>query len=180
MHSETPLFLPSKTKGVTQIIRLHFKNVVEEVAYTWFNRLDCCSLYGGQRLFALPCSCLPKTLPKQSLILLQILFNTDLDFTDNERDYILKAKDENKLDELFRMLFIKQCNKLNDILPELFEKTDDYSSELLLTISFTDKDGVVYHLTHDIEEGDFTEQVQIIGWLYQYYNSEPKDKVLRH
>lgn len=76
--------------------------------------------------------------------------------------------------------FIKQCNKLNDVLPELFEKTDNYT-ELLLTLSFTDTDSVVYHLVHDIPEDDFNVekegQVQIIGWLYQYYNSEPKDKV---
>ncbi len=82
----------------------------------------------------------------------------------------------NKLDELFRMLFIKQCNKLNELLPELFEKTNDYT-EYLLNISFTDKDGIVAHLVTDIEEKDFTEAVEIIGWLYQYYNTEPKEQV---
>ena len=86
------------------------------------------------------------------------------------------------------MLFIKQCNKLHELLPELFEATSDYT-ELLLTLSFTDKDGVVYHLTHDIPESDFDiahtdengktpGQVEIIGWLYQYYNTEPKDEVI--
>ena len=104
-------------------------------------------------------------------------FDTDLEFTSYEQDRIIKLKDDNKLDELFRMLFIKQCNKLHDVLPELFEKTDDYS-ELLLTVSFTDSDGVLYHLVHDIEEDDFNVekegQVQIIGWMYQFYNIEPK------
>ena len=79
------------------------------------------------------------------------------------------------------MLFIKQCNKLHDILPELFEKTDDYS-ELLLTISFTDKDGVVYRLVHDIDEDDFNVekegQVEIIGWMYQYYISKKHDEII--
>lgn len=78
------------------------------------------------------------------------------------------------------MLFIKQCNKLNEILPELFEKTEDYT-ELLLNISFTDAEGVVAKLVSDIEEDDFNVekegQIEIIGWLYQYYNSEPKDEV---
>ncbi|NLG05217.1 MAG: BREX-1 system adenine-specific DNA-methyltransferase PglX, partial [Clostridia bacterium] len=64
----------------------------------------------------------------------------------------------------------------NEILPELFEKTADYT-ELLLTISFTDGDGIVSHLVNDIAEEDFTEAVEIIGWLYQYYNTEPKDEV---
>ena len=104
-------------------------------------------------------------------------FDTDLEFTSDEQDKIIQLKDDNKLDELFRMLFIKQCNKLHDVLPELFENTDDYT-ELLLTVSFTDSDGVLYHLVHDIEDDDFNVekegQVQIIGWLYQFYNIEPK------
>ena len=74
--------------------------------------------------------------------------------------------------------FIKQCNALNEILPALFEKTNDYT-ELLLNLSVVDQDGVVYHLTHDIDEDDFNiekgGQVEIIGWLYQYYNTEPKN-----
>ena len=65
------------------------------------------------------------------------------------------------------------------LLPKLFEKTADYS-ELLLNVSVTDQDGVVYHLVHDIPEDDFNVkkggQVEIIGWLYQYYNTEPKDE----
>jgi len=88
---------------------------------------------------------------------------------------------DNKLDELFRMLFIKQCNALNINLPELFEKTNDYT-ELLLNVSFTDKEGVVYHLVNDIDEDDFNVskegQVEIIGWLYQYYNEERKNEVI--
>jgi hypothetical protein len=107
-------------------------------------------------------------------------FDTDLDFTEDEINLIDDLKDNNKSDELFQFLFIKQCNKLNEILPELFEETNDYT-ELLLNVSFTDKDGVVYHLVHDISENDFNiekqGQVEIIGWLYQYYNTEPKDKV---
>ena len=72
---------------------------------------------------------------------------------------------------------MKQCNALNEILPALFEKTKNYT-ELLLSLSVIDQDGVVYHLIHDIPEDDFNiergGQVEIIGWLYQYYNTEPK------
>ena len=78
---------------------------------------------------------------------------------------------------MFRILFLKQCNALNEILPALFEKTKNYT-ELLLSLSVIDQDGVVYHLIHDIPEDDFNiergGQVEIIGWLYQYYNTEPK------
>ena len=86
-------------------------------------------------------------------------------------------KDENKLDELFRFLFIKQSNKLNEILPGLFKTTND-SLELLLNISFTSEEGVVRQLIDTIPEENFTKQVEIIGWLYQYYISEKKNQVI--
>ncbi len=155
-----------------------FTAVVEEVAYTWFNRMIAIRFmevndYLPSRIRVLSSENPAKAEPD----FVTTPFDTDLAFTSYEHDRVLQLKDENKLDELFRMLFIKQCNKLHDILPALFEKTDDYS-ELLLTISFTDKDGVVYHLTHDINEDDFNVekegQVEIIGWMYQYYNTELK------
>lgn len=155
-----------------------FGYVVEEVAYTWFNRLIAIRfmevndyLPSGVRVLS------SENKAKKEPDLVTTPFDTDLEFTSYEQDRIIQLKDDNKLDELFRMLFIKQCNKLHDVLPELFEKTDDYS-ELLLTVSFTDSDGILYHLVHDIEEDDFNVekegQVQIIGWLYQFYNIEPK------
>ncbi len=158
-----------------------FQNVIEEVAYTWFNRLIAVRFmevndYLPSRVRVLSSENTAKNEPD----FVTNPFDTDLEFTPYEQDRVLQLKDENKLDELFRMLFIKQCNKFNEILPELFEKTDDYS-ELLLTISFTDKDGVVYHLVHDISEDDFNiekeGQVEIIGWMYQFYNTEPKEDV---
>ena len=157
-------------------------SVIEEVAYTWFNRLIAVRFmevndYLPSRVRVLSSENPAKAEPD----LVTDPFDTDLVFTPFEQDRIVQLKDENQLDELFRMLFIKQCNQLHDILPELFEKTDDYS-ELLLTISFTDKDGVIYHLTHDISEDDFNVekegQVEIIGWMYQYYISEKHDQVI--
>lgn len=155
-----------------------FGYVVEEVAYTWFNRLIAIRfmevndyLPSGVRVLS------SENKAKKEPDLVTTPFDTDLEFTSYEQDRIIQLKDDNKLDELFRMLFIKQCNKLHDVLPELFEKTDDYT-ELLLTVSFADSDGVLYHLVHDIDEDDFNVekegQVQIIGWLYQFYNIEPK------
>lgn len=104
-------------------------------------------------------------------------FDAELPFTADEEAQIFQLKQDNKLDEVFRILFLKQCNALNEILPALFEKTKNYT-ELLLSLSVIDQDGVVYHLIHDIPEDDFNiergGQVEIIGWLYQYYNTEPK------
>ena len=149
-----------------------FGYVIEEVAYTWFNRLIAIRfmevndyLPSGVRVLS------SENKAKKEPDLVTTPFDTDLEFTSYEQDRIIQLKDDNKLDELFRMLFIKQCNKLHDVLPELFEKTDDYS-ELLLTVSFTDSDGVLYHLVHDIEEDDFNVekegQVQIIGWFINF------------
>ena len=158
-----------------------FDAVIEEVAYTWFNRLIAVRFmevndYLPGRVRVLSSENPAKAEPD----FVTNPFDTDLDFTEEEINLIDNLKDNNKSDELFQFLFIKQCNKLNEILPELFEKTNDYT-ELLLNVSFTDKDGVVYHLVHDIDEDDFNiekeGQVEIIGWLYQYYNTEPKDKV---
>ena len=112
----------------------------------------------------------------------------DWDFTDKEREEIIDAKMNNRLDDLFRMLFIKQCNLLHEVLPGLFEETEDYT-EMLLNISFTNEDDVIRMLVDEkrgIQEEDFnvntigedgqpTGQVEIIGWLYQYYNTELKD-----
>ena len=151
--------------------------VIEEVAYTWFNRLIAIRFMEVNDYLPSRIRVLSSETPKKSEPdMVTTPFDTDMEFSSYETDRIMQLKQENKLDELFRMLFIKQCNKLNEVLPQLFEKTADYT-ELLLTISFTDSEGIVSHLVNDIAEEDFTEAVEIIGWMYQYYNSEPKDEV---
>ena len=159
-----------------------FKAVIEEVAYTWFNRLIAIRFmevndYLPSRVRVLSSENQAKNEPD----FVTTPFDTDMEFTSDEQDTIMQLKDENKLDDLFRMLFIKQCNKFHEILPELFENTNDYT-ELLLNISFTDSDGIVYHLVHDIDEDDFNVekegQVEIIGWMYQYYISEKHDQII--
>ena len=167
-----------KEKESTSDYKTAFQFVIEEVAYTWFNRLIAIRFmevndYLPSRIRVLSSEIKGKSEPD----MVTTPFDTDMDFSPYEKDRIMQLKDENKLDKLFRMLFIKQCNKLNEALPELFEKTLDYT-EFLLNISFTDKDGIVSHLVNDIDEEDFTEAVEIIGWLYQYYNEERKNEVI--
>lgn len=167
-----------ETKAKGSDYKTAYKAVVEEVAYTWFNRLIAIRFmevndYLPSRVRVLSSEAVGKSEPD----LVTNPFDTDLEFTQAEKDRILELKHENKLDELFRMLFIKKCNALNAILPELFEKTSDYT-ELLLNVAFTDKDGVVYHLVNDIEVDDFKDAVEIIGWMYQYYNEERKNEVI--
>jgi len=167
-----------KEKESTSDYKTAFQFVIEEVAYTWFNRLIAIRFmevndYLPSRIRVLSSETKGKSEPD----MVTTPFDTDMDFSPYEKDRIMQLKDENKLDELFRMLFIKQCNKLNEVLPELFEETSDYT-EFLLNISFTDKDGIVSHLVNDIDEADFTEAVEIIGWMYQYYISERHDEIV--
>lgn len=156
-----------------------YKYIVEGVAYTWFNRLIAIRFMEINDYLPSHIRVLSSDSGKMEPDLVTTPFEADLTFTDKEKQDVVRLKNENNLDECFRLLFIKQCNALNEILPALFEKTADYS-ELLLNISAIDKEGVVYHLVNDISEDDFNiekgGQVEIIGWLYQYYNTEPKNE----
>ena len=162
-----------------------YKYILEEVAYTWFNRLIAIRFMEVNDYLPSHIRVLSSESGKIEPDLVTTPFDAELAFTSAEEETVLRLKTENNLDELFRLLFIKQCNALNEILPALFEKTSDYT-ELLLNLSVVDQEGVVYHLTHDIPEQDFDithpdedgevkGQVEIIGWLYQYYNTEPKN-----
>jgi len=156
-----------------------YKYIMESVAYTWFNRLIAIRFMEINDYLPSHIRVLSSESGKMEPDLVTTPFDADLTFTDKEKQDVVRLKNENHLDECFRLLFIKQCNALNEILPTLFEKTADYT-ELLLNISVIDKEGVVYHLIHDISEDDFNiekgGQVEIIGWLYQYYNTEPKNE----
>lgn len=154
-----------------------YQYVIEEVAYTWFNRLIAIRFMEVNDYLPSHIRVLSSESGKLEPDLVTTPFDAELPFTAEEEAQIFQLKQDNKLDEVFRILFLKQCNALNEILPALFEKTKNYT-ELLLSLSVTNQDGVVYHLIHDIPEDDFNiergGQVEIIGWLYQYYNTEPK------
>lgn len=187
-----------RKKLVDKIAERGFDAVVEEVAYTWFNRI--CAIRFMEVNDYLPSRVRVLSSEKKSTVsglvknepdLVTMAPDVDLSFTEEEREkiYDLKMKGTTAAsDELFQKLFIKQCNALHEILPELFEETQDYT-ELLLDISYANKDDVIYMLVNQedgIPEADFnvtsvnaqgevTGQVEIIGWLYQYYNTELKD-----
>lgn len=156
-----------------------YKCVLEEVAYTWFNRLIAVRFMEVNDYLPSHIRVISSDFGKTEPDLLTNPFGAELSFTAVEEQEIYSLKKENKSDDVFRLLFIKQCNALNEILPALFEKTSDYT-ELLLNLSIIDQDGVIWHLVHDISEEDFDVerggQVEIIGWLYQYYNTEPKNE----
>jgi hypothetical protein len=156
-----------------------YKYVIEEVAYTWFNRLIAIRFMEVNDYLPSHVRVLSSETGKMEPDIVSNPFDAELELKENEKQEIIRLKNVNKLDECFRMLFVKQCNELNRYLPALFEQTADYT-ELLLNVSMIDKEGVVYHLVNDIPEDDFNVekggQVEIIGWLYQYYNTEPKNE----
>lgn len=157
-----------------------YKYVIEEVAYTWFNRLIAVRFMEVNDYLPSHIRVLSSDSGKMEPDLVTTPFDAELSFSADEEQEIYRLKQENKVDEVFRILFVKQCDALNEILPALFEKTADYT-EFLLSLSVIDQDGVVWHLVHDIPEEDFNVelggQVEIIGWLYQYYNVEPFEQL---
>lgn len=160
-----------------------FHDVMEEAAYTWFNRLIAIRFmevngYLPHDVRLLSSLMKNKTEP-------DLVTNPEeghFDLTDDEWNTIYALQDAHKTDDLFRLLFLKECDTLQPLLPGLFKKTDD-AMTLLLRLSVTDPDGVVRRLVRDIPEEDFDitqgGQVEIIGWLYQYYNTIPKDTVFK-
>jgi len=158
-----------------------FNEFVEEIAYTWFNRIIAIRFMevndyipDGIRILSSD-----RENDREPQIIREV-FDTDLKFSNDEKNNVYKLKEENKIEELFKFLFIKKCNKLNKILPELFEEAEDYS-ELLLPISINDEEGILRKLVDGVPKESFDikkeGQIEVIGWLYQYYNEEKKKEV---
>lgn len=177
---------------VVQIESRGYEAVVEEVAYTWFNRI--CAIRFMEVNDYLPNRVRVLSSEKEGKMepdLVTQAPDVDLDLTAQEKEEIINWKmsgTSEDTDKMFGKLFLKQCHQLHDILPGLFEADSDYM-ELLFGISYTNKDDVIYMLVNPEtgipeadfnvssldEEGNPTGQVEIIGWLYQYYNTELKD-----
>ena len=151
-----------------------YKQVMEEVAYTWFNRFSALRfmevngyLPSHVRVFT----------DEENNFKPQIIteaIHLDLDGLNMEKVYELK--DAEKTEELYKYLLTVQCNALNKILPGMFQKIADYT-ELLLPDNLLREGSVIQQMIELIPEDDWKDAVQIIGWLYQYYNSEKKDDV---
>ncbi len=148
-----------------------YNQVVEEVSYTWFNRF-----------IALRFMEVNNYLPSGVRILSSVNENK-MEPDAISEVYSLEYVDSNLVDslmkdteKLYKYILISQCNELSNIMPKMFQKISDYT-EILLPDKLYTKGGIVYDLVHDISEEDFKEQVEIIGWLYQYYISEKKDEV---
>lgn len=175
--TDEPLSNSEKTQLQALIKKIQdqgYNEVIEEVAYTWFNRLIALRFMEVNGY--LPSHIRVFTDENDYLYpeILQEAINLQFENIDFEKVYELKEKSNDE--ELFKYLLILQCNDLNHYLPEMFQKINDYT-ELLLPDNLLRKDSVIDKMINEIPNEDWTEQVEIIGWLYQYYNEELKDKV---
>ncbi|MCT3315941.1 BREX-1 system adenine-specific DNA-methyltransferase PglX [Lactobacillus paracasei] len=160
-------------------------DLIEEVAYTWFNRIIAIRFMEVNEYLPSGVRVLSSETKLKVPDILREAFEIEDDlggYSVDEHEIIQKAldtEDPTDMDAAYVILFTKQANALNHYLPELFEKTDDFM-QLLFTPSYSS--GVIKDLVDDIKEDDFDVdkggQVEIIGWLYQYYNIEPHDKVV--
>lgn len=159
-----------------------YDNLVEEASYTWFNRIIALRFmevnhYLPSRVAVLSSE---EGRAEPDILAHALEIEDDLGgFSDEQRDLIQHAQETQEpaaMDNAYRLLFLKQANALNANLPHLFEKTTD-ASQLLFTPSY--QNGVIKELVTEVPRDDFDVekegQVEIIGWLYQYYNEEPKD-----
>ena len=161
---------------VKQVNEKGFEQVMEEVAYTWFNRFMGLRymevndyLPTGVRILSseIEGKKEPDVLIKVSEIIDELGLNAD---------EIYNLLDENEREKAYRIILVKQCNELGKIIPQMFEKISDYT-ELLLPDNLLEEGSVIRKMVEDIEESDWLEEVEIIGWMYQYYISEKKDEV---
>ena len=176
IHQRKKLVEVIKNKQKQSDYKPAFDSLVEETAYTWFNRLIAIRFMEVNEYLPSKLRVLSSGSDKLEPELVAKPFESGFAFTDAEKNKITKWKDENNASALFTFLFIRQCNELNAVLPDLFEKIND-CTELLINLNYTDRGGVVHKLISNIPEADFKETVEIIGWLYQYYNTEPKKAV---
>lgn len=164
-----------RARLIARIARDGFAQVMEAVAYTWFNRFLAIRYMELHHYFDHGCRVLshpaghdePELLEKAATINLPGL----------NRDEIVNLKlDGTKDEQIYRRLLIAQCNDLHRAMPFLFEKIDD-ETELLLPENLLQSDSIVRKLVNEIAEAEWQE-IEIIGWLYQFYISEKKDQVI--
>lgn len=159
---------------IAQIKAKGYEQVMEEVAYTWFNRF--CALRFMEVNGYLPSRVRVFT-DENNTFKPQILTEAiHLELDDLNMEKVYAYKEANANDELYKYLLITQCNALSSLLPGMFQKISDYT-ELLFPDNLLREGSVIQQMIELIPEEDWQDQVQIIGWLYQYYNSEKKDEV---
>lgn len=161
---------------ITEVKKNGYEHVIEEVAYTWFNRFIALRYMEVNNYLPQRVRVFTNDNNEFKPDLLTDAIHVELDGLDKQKvfDYI----EENKQEELYKYLLLTLCNDMNQYLPDMFTSIKDYKT-LLFPDNLLKEDSVLAKLITDIDEDSWTDQVQIIGWLYQYYNSELKDIVMK-
>lgn len=161
---------------IERINQIGFKRVMEEVAYTWFNRFTALRYMEVNEYLPTDVRVLSSTNPNSAdPDMINEALSLDLEI---DKEYVYDLKLNNKTEELFKYLIIKHCNDLNRYLPFMFEKIDDYT-EILFPEGLLAKDSFIREITDiKIIPEDNWQKVEVIGWLYQYYIAEEKDRVI--
>lgn len=161
---------------ITEVKKNGYEHVIEEVAYTWFNRFIALRYMEVNNYLPQRIRVFTNDNNEFKPDLLTDAIHVELDGLDKQKvfDYI----EENKQEELYKYLLLTLCNDMNQYLPDMFTSIKDYKT-LLFPDNLLKEDSVLAKLITDIDEDSWTDQVQIIGWLYQYYNSELKDVVMK-
>lgn len=164
---------------IAQVKEKGMDQVMEEVAYTWFNRFSALRFMEVNNYLPSRIRVFTDAEGNFKPEILTEAIHLELDGLDMEKVYALK--DANDDDTLYKYLIITQCNALSGILPGMFQKISDYT-ELLFPDNLLREGSVIDRMISDIPESDWNVseggQVEIIGWLYQYYISEKHDKVV--
>ena len=157
---------------VEQIRSKGYTQVMEEVAYTWFNRFIALRFMEVNNYLPSHIRVFSDSTGAFKPEILNDVLHLDLPGLNTEK--VAEYIERNQTEDLYRYLLLTQCNALNASLPQMFERMGGFT-ELLLPNNILKQDSILGHMVTDIPEEDWTDQVQIIGWLYQYYNSELKD-----
>ncbi|WP_226536427.1 BREX-1 system adenine-specific DNA-methyltransferase PglX [Fictibacillus halophilus] len=162
---------------IERINLIGFKRVIEEVAYTWFNRFTALRYMEVNEYLPTDVRVLSSVNPDSAdPDIINEALSLDLEI---DKEYVYDLKLNNKTEELFKYLIIKHCNDLNRYLPFMFETIDDYT-EILFPEGLLGKDSFLHAMTDtDVIPEDNWRKVEVIGWLYQYYIAEEKDRVIK-
>ena len=158
----------------TQIRQKGYQQVMEEVAYTWFNRFIALRFMEVNGYLPSHVRVFTDEGNQFKPQILAEAIHMELDGLDMQKVYAFKNANDD--DGLFKYMIIVQCNALSSILPGMFQQISDYT-ELLFPDNLLREGSVLQQMIELIPEEDWKDAVQIIGWLYQYYNAEKKDEV---
>ena len=168
-----------KTQLNSLIIELYkhsFNHVIEEVAYTWFNRFIALRFMEVNGFLPQKINVFTNDKNEFKPQILDEAISIELKGLDKQK--VIKYIEDNNHDELYKYLLLCLCDDMNEYLPDMFTPIDDYKA-LLIPDNLLNDGSVLDRLVKDIPIEDWTDQVQIIGWLYQFYNSELKDTVIK-